>query len=146
MDANVLPLVAALLSGEPAPAHPAPPAQAGEVQDTADWAEQPSAEVMLSGILGTQAERNIHRGVSLRALLRCRLGGGGVTETCVVLSESPAGCGMGEAALKIAPKLRFTTTTKSGKPSEGTYLQVPLVLHGQPVDKIEPLAGCKAPS
>jgi hypothetical protein len=140
-------LVAALALQDPAPAaSPEPPAPppAAPLPDKADWARQLSAEEMLSAIRGSPAEENMNRGVTMEAMLDCVLGPGGIVKSCRVENETPTGCGMGEAALKIAPYLRFTTTTRQGHPSEGTSLRIPLVLSGFPVDKIEPLPGCPA--
>lgn len=135
---GVLALVAVLAAGEPAPVAPPP--------DAADWAELPTPEALLKPIVDLPAHQNVLAGVTLQAIIACTIDADGRATDCRVQSETPAGCGMGDAALKIAPSLRFTRTTRSGKPSEGTQLRIPLRLMGLEGTGLKPLPGCEAPA
>jgi len=45
---------------------------------------------------------------------------------CAVQSETPPGYGFGEAAMQLSRSLRLSTTTTSGRPSNGMTVRVPI--------------------
>ena len=87
---------------------------------TPQWVHAPSGDEM-AAVYPAQA-----RWKSGRAVLACRLSQIGRPTDCTVAEETPAGLGFGEAALKLAPLLRFTTRDASGKSLVGGTFRIPL--------------------
>lgn len=51
---------------------------------------------------------------------------GGSVSDCKVVTEDPAGQGVGQAALSLAPHFRLTTWTAEGLPTVGGTINIPL--------------------
>ncbi len=93
------------------PLPPPPPAQSASPRRAPiQWARKPSGDDLAryypSAALRAQ--------ISGRVVLSCEITGRGEVTSCSVASESPAGYGFGDAALRLAPKFRM-----KGDPSEG---------------------------
>lgn len=61
-----------------------------------------------------------------RAVLACDVGINGALAGCAVRSETPAGLGFGEAAIKTARGIAVNAWTDDGRPVDGKRVQVPL--------------------
>ncbi len=84
------------------------------------WAGLPSAEETSAAFGGLEATGAAH--VRLECVV---LAGGGVSN-CKVESEEPAGKGVGQAALSLAPYFRLSTWTAEGLPTVGGAVSIPL--------------------
>lgn len=91
------------------------------------WASLPSAEATASafGALSKSVEGTV------RVMLTCTVQPGGTVGGCTVASENPAGKGVGEAALALAPHFRLTTWTMEGLPTIGATINIPLRYEGK---------------
>jgi TonB family protein len=67
---------------------------------------------------------------TLRTVLDCEVQPGGSLADCKVVSEEPAGAGVGEAALRLSAKFRLTTWTVDGLPTVGGRVRIPLRYEG----------------
>jgi TonB family protein len=76
------------------------------------WVKKPSARD-LNAVWPMSAMRN---GISGSATISCKTSLTGGLEQCVVREETPAGAGFGQAALLLAPALRWKPGTRDGKP------------------------------
>jgi TonB family protein len=86
----------------------------------AQWAALPSAEET------SAAFGKLKLDGTARVKLACVVvQGGGVTD-CRVEQESPAGEGLGTAALSLAPHFKLTTWTVEGLPTVGGTINIPL--------------------
>lgn len=93
---------------------------------TPQWVHAPSGDEM-AAVYPAQAEWK-----SGRAVLACRLSQTGRPTDCTVAEETPAGLGFGQAALKLAPLLRFTTRDASSKSLVGGTFRIPLAWASPP--------------
>jgi TonB family protein len=84
------------------------------------WAALPEEGVILSTFKATKATSTV------RVQLKCVVRPGGALADCAVVSEQPAGLGVGAAALSLAPAFRVTTWTAEGLPTVGGALVIPL--------------------
>jgi TonB family protein len=84
------------------------------------WVKLPSADDMRSAIAPLKLT------ATARAQLECVVQPGGGVGDCKVVSEEPAGSGVGAAALTLAPKFRLTTWTSEGLPAIGGDVRIPL--------------------
>lgn len=99
------------------------------------WAALPSAEetaaafeaVSKSGVDGT-----------VRVMLHCTVQPGGGVSDCSVAREDPAGAGVGQAALSLAPHFKITTWTIEGLPTVGGTVNIPLRYEGGAKDAAPP--------
>lgn len=57
-----------------------------------------------------------------RGVMTCRIRLDGRLEACRIVSESPPGSRLGQAALAAAPHFRFEPPTSGGRPVEGTEI------------------------
>jgi len=64
--------------------------------------------------------------VSGRAVMQCDVSIKGLLRNCVVVEETPAGFGFGQAALGLAPKFRMNPMTIDGKPTDTGHIRIPL--------------------
>lgn len=102
-----------------------------------DWARKPTAEEIafyypkLAGTLGVEGRAWLHCGVTIE----------GAPSHCVIVSESPAGLGFGDAALAMAPTFRFSPRKVDGRPAEGGTVNIPIhfTLNAPPKPAPEPL-------
>ena len=86
----------------------------------AEWAGLPSGEET-SGAFGKLAVSG-----TTRVRLACTVQQGGSVSDCKVTTEEPAGQGVGQAALTLAPHFRLTTWTAEGLPTVGGVINIPL--------------------
>ncbi|WP_372785769.1 energy transducer TonB [Phenylobacterium sp.] len=86
----------------------------------AAWAGLPSAEDT-SAAFGKLSVSG-----TTRVKLACTVQQGGSVTDCKVLTEEPAGQGVGAAALTLAPHFRLTTWTAEGLPTVGGVINIPL--------------------
>lgn len=122
----------------------------------AAWMELPDAEAQSRAYPAAAARR----GLSGEVRVRCRVAADGGLVGCVVLSETPAGEGFGEAALKLAPDFRmippevsspdgplvtipikFTLPSEPTTPSPPTARKTPVVARPGPLFVAAPFAG-----
>jgi len=61
----------------------------------------------------------------LSVTLKCVVGDGGRMDSCVVVSESPVGVGVGQAALKVSSKFQMPALLK-GQSTKGGIVTIPL--------------------
>lgn len=74
-------------------------------------------------------QRSIQRGVEGRAVLDCAVSVTG-SLSCTIVSETPAGYGFGDAALRISREYSMAPATADGLPVPGRYrMDVPFQLH-----------------
>jgi TonB family protein len=71
---------------------------------------------------------------TVRVRLSCTVEQGGGVSNCSVAREDPAGQGVGQAALSLAPHFKVTTWTMEGLPTVGGVLSIPLRYEGPPKD------------
>lgn len=82
---------------------------------------RPSAEdVMRWYPPSARAER-----VEGRATMRCRIDVAGAMRDCAILSETPAGYGFGEAALRLSHTFKLVVTGAAPSP-EGRSITIPI--------------------
>jgi periplasmic protein TonB len=62
-----------------------------------------------------------------KVVLSCGVTATGAMTGCQVLSETPAGRGFAQAALKLAAFFRMSPRTENGKPVDGALVRIPLV-------------------
>lgn len=95
-----------------------------------DWLVAPTAQ-QFEGFYPRAAWR---KNVEGRAVLQCRVGVDTRLYGCVVLEESPAGYGFGDAALAISGEMRMSPRTVDGKPEAGAQVRVPIVFKAPETD------------
>jgi protein TonB len=66
------------------------------------------------------------RGIEGRVVFRCTIDDNGQLTACEVLSETPAGEGFGEAALRLSRRFRLPTETTTGAATAGGVVQIPI--------------------
>lgn len=94
-----------------------------EVFKQPDWDRKPSGDQ----VARYYPDEAIDNSVSGRAAIKCQVTLYGRLTNCSLVSESPAGMGFGEAALRMAPKeFRMKPGTVDGKPIDGVWVQIPL--------------------
>jgi protein TonB len=86
-----------------------------------EWVRKPEAN-SLSRYYPVKAQFKDADG---RALVECRIGSGGILTSCVVVEETPAGFGFGEAALNATKDCLLSETTSTGQPALGLKVRVP---------------------
>jgi TonB family protein len=91
----------------------------------AQWAALPSAEET-SAAFGKLKLPETKDGAPARVKLACVVVQGGGVADCRVDQESPAGVGLGAAALSLAPHFKLTTWTVEGLPTVGGTVSIPL--------------------
>ncbi|MFL5296207.1 MAG: TonB family protein [Phenylobacterium sp.] len=88
----------------------------------AKWAGLPSGEDTAQAFAAVTKSTT----GAARAVLTCVVQTGGTVSDCKVESEEPAGQGVGQAALTLAPHFRLTTWTTEGLPTVGARVTIPL--------------------
>lgn len=96
------------------------------------WAAIPSGEQLRAAVADLEAAE------TARVMLGCVVQPGGALSDCSVVSEEPAGVGVGAAALSLVPSFRLSTWTAEGLPVVGGTVRIPL--------RFEPGAGPEAGS
>lgn len=86
------------------------------------WTREPSPDDFVHTFPALATKSGIRKGT---ATITCHVTVRGVLQACAVASETPAGYGFGDAALKIAKRFKFQPPLKDGHPIEGT-ITVPL--------------------
>jgi len=90
----------------------------GDVQ----WVARPVGDD-LARVYPTRAHRFELSG---RAVLRCSVEHDGTMSGCGVLFEEPVDMGFGEAALALTPRFRLAARTRTGQPTAGGTVRVPI--------------------
>jgi TonB family protein len=98
------------------------------------WAMTPTREQLVGAFTGLEVQG------TARAVLRCRVLPAGGVGDCSVASETPAGAGVGAAALKLAPFLKLSTWTAEGLPVVGGGVNIPIRYDGAPAAEPAPPA------
>jgi TonB family protein len=102
-------------------------AHAQHVVTNPDWIRKPTAQNMFL----VWPREALREGVSGRALIQCTVTVQGSLRDCLVLSESPAAMGFGQAALALTPQFLMRPGTIDGKPVESS-IRVPIAFKGTP--------------
>ena len=87
------------------------------------WASRPSQE-RLAQAYPAAARRG---GIEGEVRLRCNVVPDGRLQDCVLIYESPAGAGFGEATLRLTRRFRVASKDEDGQPTAGRPIIVPLV-------------------
>jgi len=95
------------------------------------WTAIPNDAQIAAAFAGVKATGTV------RVTLACKVQPGGTVGDCSVASESPAGAGVGAAALTLVPTFRLSTWTSEGLPVVGGAVRIPL--------RYEPGEGNKTP-
>lgn len=62
-----------------------------------------------------------------RGVVECRVTASGEMSECLVLGETPAGVGFGDATLRLVQSFKMETTTAGGQPAAGRTVRLPVV-------------------
>lgn len=100
----------------------APPAAREPVIEPVRWLRRPSA-ALVNKVYPTTARK---RGKGAEVVMSCTVGANGRLASCQVVSETPAGWGFGEAALRTKDAFQMTATTTDGQSTEGALVRIPL--------------------
>lgn len=120
---SVAVLLAVLLQAQPAPT-PAPATDLDGVEPEyvtrPEWRQLPTSEDMARHY-PRQAGR-----AGGTAIVDCFIDDRGHLNACVVVAESPAGSGFGEATIHVAGQFRSAPRDKAGAPVEGRRVRIPM--------------------
>jgi TonB family protein len=103
----------------------------------AQWAGLPSAEDTRAAFSRVETGHG-----TVRVLLACVVQPGGGVSGCTVEREEPAGIGVGQAALALAPRFRLSTWSAEGLPVVGGTVNIPLRYEG---GAVSPAASASPP-
>jgi TonB family protein len=88
------------------------------------WAALPTGEQLTAAFKGVKVQG------TARAVMDCVVGAGGAIADCRVDSETPAGAGVGAAAMALVPSFKLTTWTAEGLPVIGGRIKIPIRYEG----------------
>ena len=108
-------LVSAAASAQTAPAQRSAPPPASGAGPTGD------------DMLRYYPEAARAAGTEGAATIACTLTRRGTLEKCVVVSETPAGAGFGEATLRLADRFKMRPRTKDGRSVAGRQIRIPVI-------------------
>lgn len=86
------------------------------------WLKKPNAQERAR----LYPRRALERGKPGHANVRCLIALGGVLTKCVTTSETPAGWGFGDAAIKIAQQFQTAPQSAIGEPTLGRLIDLPI--------------------
>jgi TonB family protein len=98
------------------------PLSAGPNKDHPQWVKKPD-EATLSQYYPVRAQ---FRNTDGRAVIECRVLADGKLSSCIVIEQTPADFGFGDAALSLAPHFQLSKYTPSGKLTAGIKIRIPL--------------------
>lgn len=104
-----------------APVAPPPPPAPPQIRNPT-WMQKPTGDQLAR----LYPKRAATRGIGGSATLDCRVTVTGSVNACVVLRESPAGYGFGEAALASSRYFKLNPRTVDGQVIEGAKVQIPM--------------------
>jgi protein TonB len=87
-----------------------------------DWLRRPTGE----DLARHYPRRALEQELSGRAQIACSVTAAGRLQSCVVVSETPAGRGFGDAALKLSRAFQMRPQTEDGRPVEGGRVNIPI--------------------
>jgi hypothetical protein len=92
----------------------------------AEWMVLPTA-AQTQGAFGELIKAGVG---TVRVTLECSVQQGGGLEDCSTVQETPAGKGVGPAALALSPQFKVSTWTMEGLPTVGGRIRVPVRFDG----------------
>jgi protein TonB len=92
------------------------------------WTQKPSITDFSKAVSRSKASTPVALGVSIAVSVDCIVAGDGSLDACEVVSETPAGCGGADAALRLTPKFRMETRAADGDSTVGRRVRVPIRL------------------
>jgi protein TonB len=125
----ILPLLAVVLAAASpdAPSSSEPVALASAPASTViqdpDWVRTPTVEELIA----VYPVAAIEKGASGEALIECRVEAQGALGDCFVLTERGGDYGFGAATVQLAQHFRMGPTSRSGAPTEGALVRLPMV-------------------
>jgi TonB family protein len=81
-----------------------------------------------------------------QATLSCSVMAGGALNACEVTGETPAGRGLGQAAMKLSPRFRVGLWTPDGRPTVGSTALIPFSFDAPPPRLEGPIPQVEFPS
>lgn len=88
-----------------------------------EWGRLPEGEQAAAAFPAQAKAAGVNVG---QAVLDCGVEAGGRLAGCRVASETPAGMGFGQAALKLAPSFAMKAWTSDGRPVDGARVRLPV--------------------
>ena len=88
-----------------------------------DWVERPTP----ADVVEFYPAKAVAEKVEGRVVIACQVTSAGRLEGCAVVMEDPAAYGFGEAALKMAERFQMTTRSRSGVPTAGADVRIPIL-------------------